>query len=202
MSCGLVAGLVEEKPLVLASGSPRRRNILNGLELTFVIDVPDIHEPVVEGESPHEHVLRLALAKAEAVGARHDRGTIVAADTAVLLEGTLLGKPADAAHARSMLRRLSGRWHEVLTGVAVMRASDGARALGVERTRVLVRDLTEAEIRDYVAGGEPLDKAGAYGIQDCGAALVSRVEGCFYNVVGLPVTRLIGLLNELASEGA
>ncbi|MBN2564693.1 MAG: septum formation protein Maf [Candidatus Eisenbacteria bacterium] len=185
--------------MVLASGSPRRRRILDGLELEFVVDVPDIHEPTVDGELPAEHVVRLARLKAREVAGRHVRGTIVAADTAVLLGEELLGKPEGRAEAELMLRSLSGRWHEVFTGVVVIRCSDGALVEGVERTRVMVRDLTEAEIRDYVAGGEPLDKAGAYGIQDCGSALVSKVSGCFYNVVGLPVTRLLELLKELAA---
>jgi septum formation protein len=197
LSCGLVGRLIDERPLVLASGSPRRRRILEGLELEFVVDVPDIHEPSVDGEPPSDHVTRLARLKARAVAGRHASGTVVAADTAVLIDGRLLGKPDGPAEAAEMLRSLRGRWHEVLTGVAATRCTDGASALGIESTRVLVRDLSDDEISEYVAGGEPLDKAGAYGIQDCGAALVSRVEGCFYNVVGLPVARLIEVLREL-----
>jgi septum formation protein len=194
-------GLIREWPLVLASGSPRRRRILDALGLDFSVDPPDIHETAVEGEGPGEHVERLAVLKARSAADRRDRATIVAADTAVLLEGTLLGKPGGPSEAERMLRSMSGRWHEVLTGVAVMRCSDAALARGVERTRVLFRDLAESEIRDYVAGGEPLDKAGAYGVQECGAALVSRIEGCFYNVMGLPVVRLRGLLVELDGRG-
>jgi septum formation protein len=202
VSCGLVKGLIEEQPLILASGSPRRRRILEGLGLAFVVDVPDIHEDTVEGEEPADHVVRLARLKARAVAGRRSSGTIVAADTAVLLDGRILGKPGGPPEAELMLRSLRGRWHEVYTGVAAVRCSDWASAYGQERTRVLVRDLTDEEIRDYVAGGEPLDKAGAYGIQECGAALVSRVEGCFYNVVGLPVTRLLHVLRELAAGSA
>jgi septum formation protein len=165
------------------------------------VDPPNIHEAVVEGEGPREHVERLAVLKAAVVAKRLTRATIVAADTAVLLDGRLLGKPVDPAEAERMLRSMSGRWHEVLTGVAVMRCSDAACARGTEKTRVLFRDLSESEIRAYVAGGEPLDKAGAYGVQECGAALVERIEGCFYNVMGLPVVRLRGLLAELDGGG-
>lgn len=197
MSCSLVAGLITELPLVLASGSPRRKRILEGLDLRFEVEPSDIEEDEEPGETPEEHVVRLAGLKAAEVAHRHPSGTVLGADTIVLLEGALLGKPSGPPDAVRMLRTISGRWHEVLTGLAVVRCSDGATVRGFERTRVLVRELTDGDIEDYVAGGEPLDKAGSYAIQECGAALVSRVEGCFYNVVGLPVVRLSLLLEEL-----
>ncbi|MFH1690301.1 MAG: Maf family protein [Candidatus Eisenbacteria bacterium] len=197
MSCSLVGGLVTELPLVLASGSPRRKRVLEGLDLEFEVEPSDIKEGEEPGETPDEHVVRLAGLKAAEVARRHPSGTVLGADTIVLLDGALLGKPSGPPDAVRMLRAISGRWHEVLTGLAVIRCSDGATVRGFERTRVLVRELSDGEIDDYVAGGEPLDKAGSYAIQECGAAVVSRVEGCFYNVVGLPVVRLSLLLEEL-----
>jgi len=199
MNCSLMDRLVSESPLILGSGSPRRKRILEGLGLEFTIDIPDVDESAVNDETAAEHVRRLSWLKAATVAGRHDEGTVVAADTVVVLDGELLGKPADAGEAVEMLLRIRGRWHEVYTGVTALRCSDGASAGGVERTEVLVRFLAEDEIADYVAGGEPLDKAGAYAIQDCGAALVEQVRGCFYNVVGLPVVRLCDVLKQLDS---
>ena len=200
MSCGLIADLIPELPLILASSSPRRRRILEGLDLEFVIDPPGTGENIDPGETPEDHVVRLAGEKAAEVASRYTEGTVLAADTIVLIDGVLLGKPSDPPDAVRMLHTISGRWHEVLTGVSVVRCSDGAVVRGFERTKVLVRELTGSEIEGYVAGGEPLDKAGSYGIQECGAAVVSRVDGCFYNVVGLPVVRLSLLLKELRGQ--
>jgi len=198
MSCALVERLITEFPLVLGSGSPRRARILEGLGLEFIVDPAGIPEDPLEGEDPSEHVLRLAEAKGRTVASRRDRGTVIAADTVVLIDDEVLGKPRDVEEAAVMLRRIRGRWHVVVSGVAVVRCSDGVAASGFERTRVLVRDLSDQEVADYVAGGEPLDKAGSYGIQECGAAVVERIEGCFYNVVGLPVTRLLHALAGVA----
>jgi len=200
VSCDLVAALIDERPFVLASGSPRRARILEGLGLRFEIEAHGVDEGSPRGETGVEHAMRLALEKARAAAGRRQAGTVLGADTIVILDKALLGKPASPDEAVAMLRRLRGRWHEVVTGVALVRASDGAEVLGHERTRVLVRDLSDDEIDGYVAGGEPLDKAGSYGIQECGAAVVERVEGCFYNVVGLPVARLCILLRELGSS--
>ncbi len=199
MKCTLVSALICEHPLVLGSRSPRRRRILEGLGLDFIVDPPDVSEDALDGEEPHEHVTRLAREKAAVVAARHRVGTVLSADTIVLLDGRLLGKPDGPGDATRVLRMIRGRWHEVLTGLAVVRCSDGASASGHERTRVLVRDLSDREIAGYVAGGEPLDKAGSYGIQDCGSAVVERVDGCFYNVVGLPVVRFCRVLEELGT---
>lgn len=199
MSCAMVSRLITEAPFVLASSSPRRRRILEGLDLEFTVEHPGVPEDALDGEAPDDHVTRLALAKATEVAERHKSGTVLGADTIVLLGGQILGKPADAADARRMLRTTRGRWHEVFSGVGLIRCSDGVSVTGYERTRVLMRDLTDADIDDYVAGGEPLDKAGSYAIQECGAAVVDRVEGCFYNVVGLPVALMCRMLEELAA---
>jgi D-tyrosyl-tRNA(Tyr) deacylase len=192
-------GLVGEQPFVLASASPRRRAILEGLGLPFVVAPTGVPEDAAPGESPSDHVLRLAGAKAAAGARGRPAGTVLGADTIVVLDGAFLGKPAGPDDAVRMLRSLRGRWHDVYTGLSLARCSDGATVSGFETTRVLVRDLSDLDVDAYVAGGEPLDKAGAYAIQGCGAAIVERVDGCFYNVVGLPVTRLIALLGELGA---
>jgi D-tyrosyl-tRNA(Tyr) deacylase len=188
--CAPVSGLVTEIPLVLASASPRRRAILEGLGLSFEVAPTGVPEDEAPGESPADHVVRLARAS----------GTVLGADTVVVLDGAVLGKPRGPEDAVRMLRAIRGRWHEVYTGLSLVRCSDGAAASGFETTRVLVARLSDRDVAAYVAGGEPLDKAGAYAIQGCGAALVERVEGCFYNVVGLPVTRLVALLERLREE--
>ncbi|MCD4690615.1 Maf family protein [bacterium] len=197
MSCALIDGLVSEHPLILGSGSPRRKRILEGLGLEFSVDLSQADESAVDDESPADHVRRLAWLKAATVAGRHAKGTVLGADTIVVLDNEMLGKPANPAEAVRMLLRLRGRWHDVYTGIAAFRCSDGASASGVERTEVLMRFLGEDEIAAYVVGGEPLDKAGAYAIQDCGAAIVEQVRGCFYNVVGLPVVRLCDVLRQL-----
>jgi septum formation protein len=199
VSCRFLEHLIEEEPFVLGSASPRRVRILEGLGLEFVVDPSGIPEDPLDGEDAEAHVTRLALAKAVEVAGRHGRGTVLGADTIVVLDGRLLGKPSGPAEAAEMLRAIRGRWHEVVTGVSAVRASDGASAVGSERTRVLVRDLTDAEVIAYVEGGEPMDKAGSYAIQGCGSAVVERVEGCFYNVVGLPVVRMCRVLEDLAA---
>lgn len=183
-------------PLVLASSSPRRRDVLARLGLAFdVRPVPDGVESAWDGVRPPEAFVReTAVAKAEAVAAERPDAVVVGADTVVVLSGEVLEKPVDAADARRMLGRMAGRDHLVHTGLAVV-APDG-RAAGVETTTVTFRPLSDDEIARYVETGEPLDKAGAYGIQGLGAALVKRVQGGYYNVMGLPVARLLALLRD------
>lgn len=149
-----------------------------------------IDESVLPGESARDCVLRLAEAKARAAWRRGELA--LGADTLVALDGGILGKPADADDARRMLRLLSGRAHCVLTGVALFDGRGVKRA--VEETRVFFRPLADAEIEEYAAGGEPADKAGAYGIQGAASKFVERIEGCYFNVVGLPVSRIYGML--------
>ena len=200
MSCEFITSRISELPLVLASRSPRRSVILRGLDVDFVLEPHLTEELKRAGETPQEHVVRLAAEKALDVASRRERGTVLGADTIVLMDGAVIGKPRDEAQARAMLAALEGRTHDVLTGVALVRASDSVTVTGYERTRVTFRPLSSDEIASYVEHGEPMDKAGSYAIQDCGAGLVSRVEGCFYNVVGLPVVRTIELLDELAGR--
>jgi len=169
--------------------------LLGQIGLDAVARPACVEERVLPGESPAEIVRRLAELKGRTVAARiaaesDDGALILAADTAVVLDGDVLGKPENAGQAEEMLRRLRGRTHEVLTGVFLLRTDDGRSVCEDEATRVMFRDYDDTMIRDYVAGGEPLDKAGAYGIQGRGALLTDSIEGSWSNVVGLPVERL------------
>lgn len=178
--------------LVLASASPRRREILDLLGLSYEVRVPDAEETLVDGETPEDEADRLAREKASLV--RADPGELIlAADTLVAIAGHVLGKPRDAADALHMLRRLQGRRHEVYTGLALL--LDGRIESNVAATSVWFRELDAVEREEYVATGEPLDKAGAYGIQGLGAALVERIDGEYFNVMGLPVQNLLSLLS-------
>ncbi len=171
--------------LILASGSPRRVEIMNSVGWEFTKAVPDVDESVIDGESPEDYVRRLAVAKAEAVFAAHPNELILAADTTVVFDGEIIGKPVDLVDARRMIAMLSGKWHEVLTGVAVIR--DGVTNVGLQRTRVKFADMSEAEIDFLVEKGDPLDKAGAYAVQAQAALFIESIEGDFWNVVGLPI---------------
>jgi len=177
--------------LVLASGSPRRQEILRLLALDHDVRPPAVEETLRPGAGAREEALRLAVEKAAAVAADDDE-LVLAADTLVVLQKRILGKPADGRDAVEMLRMLQGRDHEVHTGLA-LRVGERVEA-DVAVTRVWFRSLVAAECEEYVATGEPLDKAGAYGIQGLGAALVERIEGEYFNVMGLPVQLLLSLL--------
>lgn len=180
--------------LVLASGSPRRTTLLEGLGLAHVVDPSAVPETVLPGESPEAHVERLSREKAREVARRHPGALVLAGDTVVVRDGEILGKPAGEADARAMLRSLSGRGHTVVSGLALAGPGPGEMVSRHDVARVDFRALTDAEIGEYVATGEPMDKAGAYGIQGMGGALVTRVEGDYYTVVGLPLSGLMALL--------
>ena len=198
--------------LILASASPRRRELLTQAGFVFRVEVADINEEPLQGEAAAAYVQRLATEKAQAVCVlEHGRGgaepfVVLGADTCVVSDGVLLGKPADAEEARTMLRVLSGRTHVVMTGVAAVSSGDTARGIAsrtvadVELTQVAFDLLEEAEIERYVASGEPLDKAGAYGIQGYAARWIPRIEGDYSNVVGLPIARTVRLLRELQGQ--
>ena len=184
--------------IILASGSPRRRELLEMLGADFEV-CPAVGEELVQpGLSPEETVKALALAKAEEISAVNPDSLVLAADTVVELDGNILGKPKDKANAKAMLSVLSGRAHSVFTGVAVLKG--GELRLEVEETRVYFRKLDEREISAYVATGEPMDKAGAYGAQGLASLFVERIEGDFFNVMGLPVCRVGRMLSEFKAE--
>lgn len=177
--------------LVLASSSPRRKELLEALRIEFVCRPVDIDETPLANEEPAVYVRRLARAKAHATA--HEDEVVLAADTIVVLDQMLLGKPSSPSDARQMLRRLAGREHQVYTGVAVHRAP-GLTCDAVCRTSVAIAPLSDQDIASYVATGEPLDKAGAYAIQGLGALLVERINGNYSNVVGLPLPTMHRLL--------
>jgi len=181
--------------VVLASASPRRRELLTLIGVAHEVIPADIDESYLSGESPDAHAERLARGKAETLAARERGALVIGSDTIVVVDGDVLGKPKDVAEAEAMLRRLAGRSHTVLTGIAA--AWRGRTESGVEAVRVTFRPLTDADIRAYVATGEPMDKAGAYGIQGYGATIVTRIEGDYFSVMGLGLHRLVTLLGRL-----
>ncbi|MEO5857731.1 MAG: nucleoside triphosphate pyrophosphatase [Pyrinomonadaceae bacterium] len=188
---------VDLPKLVLASGSPRRAEILNSVGWDFEKAIPDVDESVVEGESPEDYVQRLAVEKARAVSSSYQDRLVLAADTTVVIGGEIIGKPADLDDARRMIERLAGNWHGVLTGVAV--CQNGAQKIGIQSTRVKFAPMTAAEIDFLVEMGEPLDKAGGYAVQAQAALFIDGIEGDYWNVVGLPISlvyRLVAETNE------
>jgi septum formation protein len=179
--------------LILASGSPRRRELLATIVRAFEV-VPSEVDETLEAGPTSEAVARLAARKARAVAGRVGEGVVLGADTVVVLDGQVLGKPGGDGEARAMLRRLRGREHEVITGIAAVDARLGREASRAVVSRVLMADYSDATLDAYVASGAPLDKAGAYAIQDLGGALVARLVGSYTNVVGLPVEETRELL--------
>jgi septum formation protein len=181
--------------VVLASASPRRRELLRLVGIDHEVRPADIDESYLPGEPPDAHAERLARGKAETIAAIAGPETVtIGSDTIVVVDGDVLGKPRDREHARQMLRRLSGRSHVVMTGVAV--SWRGSTLSGVEQVGVTFRGLSDEEIERYIDTGEPMDKAGAYGIQGFGATIVARVDGDYFAVMGLALNRLAGLLRQ------
>jgi septum formation protein len=177
-----------QKPeLILASSSPRRQELLREIGIPFQVHAANLNEDQIVGEAPIEYALRLAREKAQTVAAQYPQSYILGADTIVVLKGEVLGKPKDQADAARMLRLLSGREHEVMTAVSLIAAGTLAETRA-STTRVFFREINEAEIQQYVAGGEPMDKAGAYAIQGGASRWTDRIEGEFSNVVGLPLS--------------
>jgi septum formation protein len=185
--------------IILASNSPRRRELLDAVGIDFEVIPADVDESMETGETVGDHVMRLASQKAWAISSREPGAVVVGADTIVVVENAVLGKPADEADAARMLGLLSGTRHEVLTGIAVITPQSQEAFAQVVRTAVEMRTLDPAEIAAYVATGEPMDKAGAYAIQGMASAFVMRVEGSYSNVVGLPTAELVGLLMTLGA---
>jgi septum formation protein len=184
--------------LVLASSSPRRKELLAGLGLTFTIDPSDADESFLPGTPPEEVVRMLALRKAESVAARYKEGLVIGSDTIVVLGDTILGKPSDDADACRMLAMLQGRAHAVYSGVAIVDAESKRSIAEVSKTLVIMRPLTDEQIAAYVRTGEPRDKAGSYGIQGLGSIFIEKIDGDFYTIVGLPLNLLYQMLLKFA----
>jgi septum formation protein len=184
--------------LILASGSPRRSEILSAVGWEFEKDVPEIDEAILNGESPEEYVVRLARSKAVAIAERHPGRIVLGADTTVVIGGEIIGKPMDISGAERMIRMLSGNWHDVLTGIAV--AANGKTVDDIQRTRVKFAPMNDEEIKFLVEKGDPLDKAGAYAVQAQAALFIEGIEGDYWNVVGLPVRLVYTLVSRFAEE--
>lgn len=181
--------------IILASASPRRKQLLETLGITFICIRPEITEEIRNGESARQTAERLAQQKADFIEMPDEDSLIIAADTVVFCAGKILGKPKNEEEARQMLSLLSGRSHEVISAVCV-KNSFGESVVQSEITAVFFRNLSQEEISGYIATGEPFDKAGGYGIQGKGSVLVTRIEGCYFNVVGLPLSRLYDMLKK------
>jgi septum formation protein len=184
--------------LILASHSPRRAEILRNAGFSFTVQPARVDETLLPDERADDYVLRLANAKAQLIAATAtENAFVIGADTTVVCDGRILGKPADAAEAREMLRALSGTTHQVLTGIAIVRVFDRNNVAEVAATRVTFLQLANEDIDEYIASGEPFDKAGAYGIQGLGGKFVSCIDGCYFNVMGLPLSRVWFVLRSL-----
>jgi len=183
--------------LILASNSPRRRELLEQAGIPYVSEPADVDESVLPGEAPGAYALRLALEKAQSTAGRHSEGLVLGADTIVVVDGDIMGKPASKEDAVRMLARLSGRSHVVMTGVALLDAATSRAVTGLEETSVRFREVSPDEIEDYASTGEPMDKAGAYGIQGRASVFVEGISGCFFNVVGLPLARVWKMMREI-----
>lgn len=189
------------RKVVLASGSPRRAGLLRNIGLDFLQQAGDVDENVKNRETPGDAAIRLATAKADrASGEQRESVLVIGADTIVVLDSDIIGKPADPQEARRILRALSGRQHLVITGLCIVDTANGQHFSGLEQTRVTFRDLQDHEIEAYISSGECWDKAGAYGIQGRGSLLVESIDGCYFNVVGLPLNLLRKLLLEAGQD--
>ena len=198
----MVKSLLAERfsDIILASASPRRAELLKQIGLDFQVCPSGLSETVAAPTSPAEVVEELALKKAQTVGRRFNRGLIIGADTVVAINRKIIGKPENNRHAIEILSQLSGNHHEVVTGVSLLDLEKERQIVWSERTLVHFRKLRESEILEYISSHDVSDKAGAYGIQEKAAAFVSRVEGCYFNVVGLPLASLVEKLWELSES--
>ena len=192
--------MIDLPKLILASGSPRRAEILNSVGWEFTKHAADIDESEFPGEKPDEYVVRLAREKAEAVAVRFRDEIVLGADTTVVIDGQIIGKPIDLDDARRMLSLLAGNWHEVLTGVAIV--ENGETRSAIERTRVKFAPMNDAEIAFLGTRGDPLDKAGAYAVQAQAALFIERIEGDYWNVVGLPIRLVYELIGNRTNAEA
>lgn len=188
--------------IILASNSPRRLMLLRQIGIEPIVVPSHVPEYVLEGESPEDAALRLAIEKAREVSRQFKEGLIIGADTVVVIDGEQLGKPKDINDARRMLGLLSGRTHTVVTGLAVIDARTSEVKTTVVRTRVRFKPLSDEDVDAYIATGDPMDKAGAYGIQGRAAAFIEGIDGCYSNVVGLPLSELMDILKAFTSSSS
>lgn len=188
------------KKIILASSSPRRLEILRQIGLYFEVKVKEVDETIPAGMPPHQAVCELALRKARGIAQMEPGAVVIGADTIVVHGTRILGKPLDKEDAAATLRSLSGSDHLVITGFCVIEAATGKVVQANETTRVFFRRLTDAEISAYVESSEPMGKAGSYAIQGLGAVLVEKIDGCYFNVVGLPVSRLTEVLKDFGVQ--
>ena len=186
--------------IYLASASPRRRELLSQIKLPYQILTREVDETLPPGIPPAEQVLTLSRRKAAAAAEKLNAGIIIAADTVVALGEVVLGKPQNAAEALDMLDRLQGKVHEVYSGITLLEVPGNRMLSDYERTEVIMRHAGRAELARYAATGEPMDKAGAYGIQGLAAVFITEIKGCYYNVVGLPVSKLVTMLGEFGID--
>jgi septum formation protein len=190
----------KQRPIVLASGSPRRKELLTGLGVSFSVLVSDVNEDIQGTYSPDEIVTLLAQRKAEAVAHEVKEGLVIGSDTIVVLDQEVLGKPSNEEEAFSMLSKLQGNVHTVFSGVVIIDVETGSSQVGYQSTNVKLRPLSENEIRLYISTGEPMDKAGAYAIQGLGATLVESIQGDYFTVVGLPLALTAQYLKEFGVD--
>lgn len=182
--------------IILASASPRRKEILENTNVKFKIMASSIEELTLEGESPRQMVMRLAFEKGIDIASRQKSDLVISADTIVVLDNTVLGKPKDEIEARKMITSLSGRTHQVITGISLINLDNNKKIIDYVISNVKFKNLSEEDINDYIRTKESLDKAGAYGIQGYGALLVEEIQGDYFNIVGLPISRLSDLLKK------
>lgn len=182
--------------IILASASPRRKEILENTKLKFDIIKSDIDEIILEKEAPIQAVMRLAFEKSMDIASKNEDDLIIAADTVVVLDENILGKPKDKEEAYNMIRSLSGRTHEVITGISLVNLGLNKKIIDYVVSTVKFKELSDEDIKDYIHTNESLDKAGAYGIQGYGAMLVEKIEGDYFNIVGLPISKLSDLLKK------
>lgn len=182
--------------IILASASPRRKEILENANVKFKIMASSIEELILDGESPCQMVMRLAFEKGMDIASRQKSDLIISADTIVVLDNTVLGKPKDEIEAKKMITGLSGRTHQVITGISLINLDSNKKIIDYVISNVKFKKLSEEDINDYIRTKESLDKAGAYGIQGYGALLVEEIQGDYFNIVGLPISRLSDLLKK------
>lgn len=188
------------RKIILASGSPRRKQILEQVGLNFTVEVSDYEEKSIPGVSPSEFVETLSLEKANVVAKNHNDAIIIGADTIVVLDNQILGKPKTKQDAREILKKLSGNTHSVFTGFTIIDTVNKRTITNHVETKIRFKNLSEEEILAYIETGEPMDKAGAYGVQDKGALFVEHIEGDYSSVMGLPIVKIFEILKELGID--